>query len=166
MTTQQHPARRPLRRWHGGFTLLELLVVLSVAAMAVAVVGGGAQAYLERARYQSAVRDLASQLKNARALSVDAGQAVAVTYQPQERLLRVGSMAPLALPSSVDVRWQSLGPLAVPGAPPGSEAIFLFNADGAARGGQIAVTRAGRGVRFDVNWLLGTIEQTPVEGAS
>ena len=55
---------RPIARLAraAGFTLLELIVVLAVAAIAVSVVGGGAQAYLERARYQKAVRDVISQL--------------------------------------------------------------------------------------------------------
>lgn len=38
----------PVRRMHSGFTLLELLVVLVLAAITVAVVGGSAQSYMDR----------------------------------------------------------------------------------------------------------------------
>ena len=51
---------------HRGFTLLELLVVLVLAAITVAVVGGSAQADMERARYHQAVRDVSSLLVQAR----------------------------------------------------------------------------------------------------
>ena len=157
------PVYRP--RSAAGFTLLELLVVLTVAAIAVSVVGGGAQAYLERARYQSAVRDVTSQLKQARAVSIDKGVPVVVSYQPQLHRLSAGDLTLVELPPALEVRWQR-----VDGAPgvgvSGVEPIFVFNPDGFARGGQLAVMRAGRGVQFGVNWLLGTVESSVVTGGA
>lgn len=146
-----------------GFTLLELLVVLSLAALAVGVVGGGAQAYLDRARYQQTVRDVASQLQQARLRSLDDGRSVLVSYQPQTRQLRIAGQPVLELPPKVELNWQPLAAAPRPVAS-GSEPIFLFNADGGARGGPLVVSRAGRGVRFQVNWLLGLVEQLPEHG--
>lgn len=158
--------RPPKRLWKSaGFTLLELLVVLSVAAIAVAVVGGGAQAYLERARYQAAIRDVTSQLKHARAVSIDKGVPVVVTYQPQLHRLSAGEITLVELPTALQVRWQRVD--GAPGASvSGVEPIFVFNPDGFARGGQLAVMRAGRGVAFGVNWLLGTVESAVVTGGA
>lgn len=148
-----------------GFTLLELMVVLSVAAIAVSLVGGGAQAYLERAHYQKAVRDVTSQLKHARALSMDEGRAVVVSYQPQQHRLSAGDITLVDLPPALEVSWKR-----VDGAPgtgvSGVEPIFVFSPDGFARGGQLAVMRAGRGVQFGVNWLLGTVESATVSGGA
>ncbi|QTD47485.1 prepilin-type N-terminal cleavage/methylation domain-containing protein [Ottowia testudinis] len=159
-------ARHRPSRWRGaGFTLLELLVVLGLAALAVTVVGGGAQAYLERARYQQTVRDLASQLNQARSLSMDVGKPVLVSYVPQTRQLRAGEAILLEVPDSVTVQWQALRSARLAGATAGVEPIFIFNSEGGARGGAIAVSRAGRGVEFRVNWLLGTIDQSVVGGA-
>ena len=158
--------RRPSRLRGAGFTLLELLVVLGLAALAVTVVGGGAQAYLERARYQQTVRELASQLSQARALSMDTGKPVWVSYVPQTRQLKAGDAILLEAPESVTVQWQALRSTRATGAPAGAEPIFVFNPEGGARGGMVAVSRAGRGVEFRVNWLLGTIEQSVVVGAS
>ena len=158
------PIARPARA--AGFTLLELIVVLAVAAIAVSVVGGGAQAYLERARYQQTVRELASQLSQARALSMDTGKPVWVSYVPQTRQLKAGDAILLEAPESVTVQWQALRSTRATGAPAGAEPIFVFNPEGGARGGMVAVSRAGRGVEFRVNWLLGTIEQSVVVGAS
>ena len=158
---------RPRAPWlrPAGFTLLELLVVLGIAAIAVAVVGGGAQAYLERARYQAAVRDVTSQLKHARSVSIDKGESVVVTYQPQLHRLRAGEETLVELPPALDGRWQR-----VDGAPgvgvSGVEPIFVFSPDGFARGGQLMVMRSGRGVQFGVNWLLGTVESAAVTGGA
>ena len=148
-----------------GFTLLELLVVLAVAAIAVSVVGGGAQAYLERARYQSAVRDVGSQLKHARSVSIDQGRAVVVTYEPQRRRLSAGAITLVDLPPGVDVRWKRVDGAPGPGVS-GVEPLFIFSPDGFARGGQFEVLRAGRGVQFGVNWLLGTVESATVTGGA
>ncbi len=156
---------RPLRPHTAGFTLLELLVVLGVAAIAVAVVGGGAQAYLERARYQAAVRDVTSQLKHARAVSIDKGVPVVVTYQPQLHRLSAGDVTLVELPPALEVRWQRVD--GAPGAgASGVEPIFVFSPDGFTRGGQLAVMRSGRGVQFGVNWLLGTVESAAVSGGA
>lgn len=159
------PAARRGQRPQAGFTLIELLVVLGLAALAVTIVGGGAQAYLERARYQQAVREVASGLQQARALSVGSGAPVWVGYRPQSRQLQLGTAAVLDLPSSVDVHWQALGPARVD-AEGELVPLFRFNADGDARGGTLTVSRGGRGVRFQVNWLLGLVEQAPSVDAS
>lgn len=142
-----------------GFTLLELLVVLVVAAIAVTVVGVGGQSFMERSRYHQTVRDIASQLNQARALSIREGRAVAVTYQPEVRKLTIDERLYLDIPASLLVQWEAAerGNQVVAGA--AGTVIFVFNADGGARGGRLAVLRGGQGVTFRVNWLLGTVEQ-------
>ncbi|WP_233589857.1 GspH/FimT family pseudopilin [Acidovorax sp. FJL06] len=141
-----------------GFTLLELLVVLVVAAIAVSVVGVGGQSFMERSRYHQTVRDVASQLQQARALSVREGRSVLVTYQPEIRKLLIDGRLYLDIPAALQVQWdameRSAGMASGPGVP-----LFVFNTDGGARGGRLAVLRGGQGVAFRVNWLLGTVEQ-------
>jgi general secretion pathway protein H len=152
------------RRRPSGFTLLELLVVLVLAGISVAVVGGGAQAFMERARYHQTVRDVASRLGQARALCVQQGRHVTVAYDPQARQLLVQEQPPLPIPPSLDVKWQPLPPGPRASGGPG-EPVFVFNPDGGARGGQFAVLRGGQGVGFRVSWLLGTVEQVAVDAS-
>ena len=148
-----------------GFTLLELLVVLAVAAVATAFAGLGGQSYLERSRYHQTVRDIAGQLRQARALSVQEGRPVPVVYDPQTRRLMVGEQMSLDIPDSLTVQWDVAQ--RNPAAPPSASApIFVFNADGGARGGRVVVWRGAKGAEFRVNWLLGTVEQIAVASES
>lgn len=151
-----------------GFTLLEMLVVLVLAAITVSVVGAGGQAYMERSRYNQAVRDVSSQLNKARALSVQEGRSVTVTYQPEIRRLVVDGRQSLDVPGSVVVEWEAIERNSRTGKSEAAvgEPIFVFNSDGGARGGRLAVLRGGQGVSFRVNWLFGTVEQSPVVAQS
>ncbi|MBS0507005.1 MAG: prepilin-type N-terminal cleavage/methylation domain-containing protein [Proteobacteria bacterium] len=141
-----------------GFTLIELLVVLVLAAVAVSIVGGSAQSFMARAQYHQAVREVASQLGQARSLGVQEGRSVSVGYESQERRLTIDGQYPVRLPDGLDVSFD-----AVQTQQPGQagQVIFVFNADGGARGGPFIVSRAGKGTAFRVNWLLGTVEQAP-----
>jgi len=142
-----------------GFTLLELLVVLTLAALAATVVGGSAHAFMERSQYHKAVRDVANQLGRARMLCLQEGRKVIVTYDPQARQLAVDGETPLTLPASTHVAWQPLHPENA--AAQGAQPVFVFQAHGGAIGGRLAVSRAnGQEVAFQVHWLLGMVEQT------
>lgn len=149
----------------GGFTLLELLVVLVVAGIAVAVVGVGGQSFLDRSRYHQTVRDIASQLRQARALSVQEGRPVVVTYQPENRKLLIDGRVYLDIPPALGVQWDVTDRNSRTSSGAGLP-IFVFNADGGARGGRLVVSRGGQGVTFRVNWLLGTIEQSAAAASS
>jgi len=142
-----------------GFTLLELLVVLVVAAIAVSVVGVGGQSFMERSRYHQTVRDIANQLQQARALSVREGRSVVVTYQPEVRKLLIDGRLYLDIPPVLQVQWDALERGSAGVASGSGVPLFVFNPDGGARGGRLAVLRGGQGLAFRVNWLLGTVEQ-------
>jgi general secretion pathway protein H len=145
--------------------LLELLVVLVLAGISAAVVGGGAQSYMDRARYHQTVRDVASRLSQAHSLCLQNGKRTMVTYEPLARQLLLDGQAPLVIPPSLEVQWQPLAPVSTVPAAPG-QPLFVFNADGGAQGGRFTVLRGGRGVMFRVSWLLGTVEQVNVSANS
>lgn len=140
-------------------------MVLVLAAITASVVGGGAQSFIERARYHQAVRDVATHLKQARTLCIQEGRAVAVTYAPQTRQLTVDGKPSMVIPASLEVEWKA-AERPTKGAPAVGEALFVFNPDGGARGGRLAVLRGGVGVVFRVNWLFGTIEQAAIAASS
>lgn len=148
-----------------GFTLLELLVVLVLAAITVTVVGGGAQAFMDRARYHQAIRNISGQLSQARALCIQEGKTVVVAYQPETRQLTIDGRFRVDVPASLAVAWDPVE-RAAKADPVLGQPIFVFNAEGGARGGRFSVSREGQGVVFRVNWLLGTLEQAALVAGS
>ena len=150
-----------VHRSRNGFTLLEMLVVLVIASIAVAVVGVGGQSFMDRSRYHKSIRDISTQLKQASALSVREGRSIAVLYQSDARRMLVDGHQVVEIPPALGVQWKALDNRPKAFAGPG-ELIFVFNADGGAIGGRISVSRGGKGVSFGVSWLLGTIEQAMV----
>ena len=90
---------------------------------------------------------------------------MAVTYDPSTRLLKVDGHSPMDFPAQLAVEWDAAErrPKDASGA---GEVLFVFNADGGARGGRLAVLRGGQGVVFHVNWLFGTVEQATVVAGS
>lgn len=148
---------RATQRTLRGFTLIELLVVLVIAAVAVGVVGVSAQAYLDRARYHQTVLDLATQLGRARGLSQQEGKPVVVSYLPQTRQLAIDGQAVLDIAPALEFTYTPMPAASADRAAVG-EPIFSFNADGRARGGQLALAGGARVVLFRINWLLGTVQ--------
>lgn len=151
-----------MRQAAAGFTLLELLVVLALAALTITVASIGGRGFVERARYQQTVRDVSSELRQARRHSVDADATILVRWDPRERALQTDGTS-LHIPDALDVRWEALDGLADDGS--GAPVIFAFDPQAGARGGRFALLRAGRGVLFEVNWLLGRVEQSALEEA-
>ena len=148
-----------------GFTLLELLVVLGIAALVVSVVGVRAGAWMERSAYHQAVRDVASLLRAGKTTALQEGRDVAVRLDPGGRILSLGDDTPtqVILPMDLDVRAQGVVSAAV-----GREEnavmgpLFVFRADGSAYGGRLVLLRGQTGVAFQVNWALGAVEQISV----
>jgi len=147
-----------------GFTLLELLVVLGIAALAVTVVGWRADAWIERAAYHQCVRDVAALLRAGKTAALLEGRDVAVRFDGGGRILAFGDdpRHRVMLPADVDVRMESLIPASRDSADSGTAPLFVFRADGSAYGGRLVLVRGQAGVAFQVNWALGSIEQTNV----
>lgn len=148
-----------------GLTLLELLVVLGIAALAVAVVGFRADAWIERSAYHQAVRDVATLLRAGKTLAVQQGREVGVHLDTAGRVLSLGddSRHRVVLPPHLDVRIdQPMPGSAVSASHVAGRPLFVFRADGTAYGGHLLLLRGGAGVAFQINWALGTVEQTDV----
>ncbi len=145
---------RTSRAGEAGLTLLEILVVLAIAASLIAAAPWGSFSALERVELKALARDMAAELRAARAH--------ARRDQTTERFLidldartygLAGRGAPTALPADVRIEVRAARE-DLEGAATGA---IVFAPDGSASGGSVVLTRANRVQKISVAWLTGTV---------
>lgn len=141
-----------------GFTLIELMVVLAIAALALAAVPSGLIKLYENIEYRTTVRDLLSGLKTARAEAARSGLAVPFVLDVAERSFSVGTKQAGVVPERL-----SLSLIVAESEQESERGSIRFYPDGSSTGGSIIVRRpTGVGVRLRVDWLLGRVSQEPL----
>jgi len=141
----------------GGFSLLELLVVLAIAGlMAAVVLPSGARMY-DNMQARGAVRDALAMLAVARNRALTSGVAQDVMVQPAKRLLWTGGREQ-RLPGNLSLTVHGAAELNRD-----DTGVIRFYPEGGASGGGIDILRAdGSGTRISVDWLLGRVSQQPL----
>ena len=137
-----------------GFTLIELVVVLALAAISVAFVGGAAQAYYLKSQYHSSVREVLALISAARVRANAISQDQCVVYQPRQRVLVVND-SNYHIPESVDVEWSGIQS---PRCSTDGVVLFVLRSNGYGYGGVFKLFRNSIGTGISVNWLLGSVE--------
>jgi general secretion pathway protein H len=137
-----------------GFTLLELLVVISIMSLLVAVVPPLVSSALPGVELRKTARELAAALAAARSQAVARNRSMAVQLDLESRTYRIseGGRA-TKLPDDVAV--------SLYGADTEIPSDFIggirFFPDGSSTGGRITIERNGRSYRIEVDWLLGSV---------
>jgi general secretion pathway protein H len=149
------------RRRAAGFTLVELVVAISVAALLLATAPAALDRLYDSMAYRATVRDVLSELKRARNQARQSGEAVAFFVDLQARQFGIDGEAGRSLPAQLEVHAQVAGrELGADG-----RAAIRFYPDGGATGGSILIERDnGEGVRLRVDWLLGRVSQEVLGG--
>lgn len=118
-----------------GFTLLEMLVVLAVAALIAGIGFPRLQSQVTAQEWRTGVASVTALLRSARAQALRSGAVTTVSVAADGRRIRIGEGRPLELPGSVSVAVsQPVG----------------FHADGSATGGDVMVEGSGRRARISV----------------
>ena len=131
-----------------GFTLVELLVVLTIAgliaAVAVPVFGRAVPHY----RAESAARGLMGDLRSARDQAVATGHMEAVSFTPDQSAYATGGRTRrLGVAMAVSIGETDL--------PPGAQAILHFYTDGSCDPIRIALGDGERPTVIRTDWLTG-----------
>lgn len=133
-----------------GFTLLELLVVLTISTLALAVALPRFAALLPGAELKSYSRQTAALLRLARGQAIATGEEVALVLDQEGRQTRLsGREAPYPWPEQVELR---LAETTEPGQPG-----IVFYPDGTSSGGTLVVAGSGQDYRIEVHWLTGKV---------
>jgi general secretion pathway protein H len=141
------------RRRQGGFTLLELLVVLVIAAIAYALILGVPMRGASSADLKSAARTLASGLRQAQMTAMATRRDALLTLDVEERAYQVQGDETRRLPEGIDLK------LFTAQAETLSErrGAIRFYPDGSSTGGRITVSSGERKFLVDVDWLTGRV---------
>jgi general secretion pathway protein H len=138
-----------------GFTLVELLVVLAIAALLFGLVPMAYSKMRESSQYRTVLRTTAADLRHARQMAVSSGQPVAYKILLQQRKLGIEGRPPQGLPESIQVRATVAQQAMQSGA-----ASIVFMPSGGSTGGSIEVIRSnGEGSRLRVDWFSGQVTQ-------
>ena len=140
-------------RTAGGFTLMELLVVLGVLGLVLALAVPSFSRALPALELRTDARNVASALREARALAIGRNQETTLTIDAEQRSLRLGDGAPIRLSPHLGMSLLTAGSET---AETGTGGISFFP-DGTSTGGRITLVLGERQRHVVVDWLAGTV---------
>jgi general secretion pathway protein H len=137
-----------------GFTLMEMMLVLAIAAALTAVAVPNLQPALAAMRLRGAASDVASALRHVRGHALSSGREATFTLDIKRHAYQVSSRAKsYALPDSVRLRLFTAEQELV-----GEDlGRIRFFPDGSATGGRVTLEAGGNRRLVDVNWLTGDV---------
>ncbi|MFT3755854.1 MAG: GspH/FimT family pseudopilin [Pseudoxanthomonas sp.] len=148
------------RRREQGISLLEMLLVLVLIALAGALAAGAMTGGFEGVRLRAAAKDIAAQLRYTRALAIASGQPQRFVVDPQRHRWQAPNRR--AGHAADSLRMQFTG--AREAQPQEGEGGVLFFPDGASTGGRVQLQAGNTAWRIDVAWLTGRVNLARVEG--
>ncbi len=140
--------------WHfnRGVSLLELIVVLAIVALGFAYVAPNFATTLESVQFKSAVREVASGLRQVRGIALSQGREAVFFLDVEQHTFQIDLLRPQRLPQAIALTLNTAqSELAGPG-----QGNIRFP-DGSATGGRIVLALGKLKKRVDVNWLTGRV---------
>lgn len=137
-----------------GFTIIELLVVMVVMAMAYALAGPMVTAGATGTELKASARQLAAGLRKARSDAISRRREAVLTVDIEARQFRLSDdQRVYQLPKSVGVKLFTAQSELVNG----TTGAVRFFPDGGSTGGRITVSARDRNYDLDINWLTGQV---------
>ncbi len=137
-----------------GFSLLELLIALSLMVAAIAMAPAYFSKGVSSAELKSGARQLASALSSTRARAIARNQTLQFLLDLDKRQFYIGrDSAPVAIDEALTLRLKTAE----------SERIndhlgaIRFFPDGSSTGGEIRLGNGARSLRITVNWVTGKV---------
>jgi general secretion pathway protein H len=146
-----------------GFSLMEMLLVMALIAvaslLAVAAMSGGMQGM----KLHAGAKDVAAQMRFARAVAISSGQPQDVVIDPQARRWQGARGRSGDLPEGGEIVFTGARASQLEGGlVDGGKGAVRFFPDGAATGGRVRMLANGGGWDVDVGWLTGEVRVSRV----
>ena len=136
-----------------GFTLVELMLVLAIVALATLLGAGAIGRGMEGLRLRSAANGIAAQLRFTRAQALATGEPQRFTIDPAAHAWTAPKGRHGELPVHASVAF--IGAREVQ--PSAGEGAVVFFPDGAATGGRVRLRQGDATWQVDVAWLTGQV---------
>ena len=141
-------------RLQGGFTLLEMLVVIVLISLAAGLVGFGLHQGLKATDQRQAVGQMVDALRQTRSLAIISAQPARAIFDMQGLSVQVPGRPPRHWPAALHVTLHTAEE-----AGSGVE----FYPDGSSTGGHVVIASDTRHWRIDIGWLTGRVQWTVLE---
>lgn len=146
------PRMRGMRRM-AGFTLLEVIVVISLVALIATLVTTTIGSGLGSARIRAAGKEVAAALKYTRAQAIVKREAQVLLIDTANRTFTAPGRDAVELPRELEVKLLTAAEELVDDSVGG----IRFFPDGASTGGHVELLHGDARWRVDVNWLTGEV---------
>lgn len=154
MKLSKQLTRTSAHRSSNGFTLLELIAAISIAAVVLAVSVPATGRMYQSVLYREAVGDVITMLQSARYAAINTGTAQDVEVNPKTNQLRFRDRLK-QLPSGFSVQVHSARQLNKR-----DVGVIRFYPEGGSSGGGIDLASpTGAGVKILVDWMVGRVTQ-------
>ncbi|MFD2112801.1 GspH/FimT family pseudopilin [Thiorhodococcus fuscus] len=147
-------------RWSNrGFTLVELLVVMAIAALMMTAVPSLFSAAMPGLEMKSAARRTAATLRLARETAIRQGTDAALLVDLENHRLDLQGYRSLVLPKGLMIQLEAASSEMLDD----QRGVIRFFPDGSSTGGRILILHEDHGYQVGVTWLTGRIQLTPWE---
>ncbi|MBL0142241.1 MAG: GspH/FimT family pseudopilin [Betaproteobacteria bacterium] len=137
-----------------GFTLLELVLVLVIAASGYALTVRFAGSGVSGAQLKSSARTVAAGLREARGQAIATQESAALSVDLDKRTIEVtGANRPRALPERLEIKLYTATSEIVDD----KRGAIRFFPDGSSTGGRVTLASGERRFLVDVEWLTGRV---------
>jgi general secretion pathway protein H len=137
----------------GGFTLIEVIVTLTILGLALVVVAGYKPPWSSGLGLKGTAAELAAGLRLARSEAILRNRSVAFDIDIIHHRYRIEQGVERPLPSNLTIELLTIaGEARGPGA-----GDIRFNPDGSSTGGRIVLAGGQRSIAVGVDWLTGRI---------
>ena len=141
-------------RSNGGFTMLELIAAISIAAIVLAVSVPVTGRMYQSVQYSQAVRDVVTLLQTARYTAINKGRAQDVEINPKTNTLRLNDKQQ-QLPDGFKAFVHTAQELNKR-----DSGVIRFYPEGGSSGGGVDIeSPTGVGVKIGVDWMIGRVTQ-------